>query len=405
MDKKFEMGSGAVGDLLAATPELRPLFLRWVRAAAKGKMLPETFTTPNLDFEAQRRLEKLLMTRTARTADGRVYGTLLPMLREPSVWLEVATALGVAQGESNVESVSDFLLRLRWLHPEAAGVLTTLGGSLEVVRHLSEVQNRVNWKTLFESVLYMTQHLAGRFLTLSQLGSDWFNDSKSLRSGPLRRQLVLILAALSGMEAEDERGVLATLGIEENPYTSSVTVFAPFVFELQDGTCFDFPFRLYRQGLVCQLPAETVLSIARIEWLGETKEIATSENAAPLLRFVGAGKPVLYTEGYPNYAVRTLLVRFAEQELVAEHWGDADLDGLRIAAFVQSNLPGSRVVAVDILANPNGLTGIALTDTQRRRLERFIEQNPTCPYMESLKHILVRGCWYEQESFPFAEGE
>lgn len=403
MDKKFEMGSDAVEDLLAATPELRPLFLRWIRAAVKGKMLPETFTAPNLDFEAQRRLEKLLMTQTVRTAEGKVCGTLPPMLREPSVWSKLAAALGVAQGESNVESVSDFLLRLQWSRSAAAGALKILGESPEVVRHLSEARNRTNWKTLFESGLSMAQHPSGDLLTLSQLGSDWFNDSKILRTGPLRRQLVLILAALSGMEAEDEKGVLAALGIEANPYTSSVTVFAPFAFELQDGTYFDFPFRLYKQGLVCQLPAETLLSIARIEWLGETKEIATSENAAPLLRFVGAGKPVLYTEGYPNYAVLTLMAHFAEQGLVAEHWGDADLDGLRIAALVQSNLPGSCVVAVDILANPEGLTGIALTDTQRRRLERFIEQNPTCPYMESLKHILVRGYWYEQESFPFQD--
>lgn len=148
---------------------------------------------------------------------------------------------------------------------------------------------------------------------------------------------------------------------------------------------------------------EYVLSIVRIEWLGETKAIATSENAAPLLRFVEARRPVLYTEGYPNSAVQALLACFAEQGLVAEHWGDADLDGLRIAALVQGNLPGSRVVAANILADPNGLTGIALTDAQRRRLERFIEQNPTCPYMESLKHIQVRGCWYEQESFPFQD--
>ena len=401
----MEIDTRSCVGLLDAIPALRRLFLRWARAAARGRRLPETFTAPNLDFEAQRRLEKLLMTQTARTADGRVYGTLPPMLREPSVWLEVATALGVAQEESNIESAADFLLRLRWLHPEAAGVLTALGESLEVVRHLSEVRNRVNWKTLFESVLYMTQHLSGRFLTLSQLGSDWFNDSKSLRSGPLRRQLVLILAALSGMEAEDERGVLATLGLAENPYTSSVTVFAPFVFELQDGTCFDFPFRLYRQGLVCQLPAETVLSIARVMWLGETKVIATSENAAPLLRFVEAGRPVLYTEGYPNYAVRTLLARFAEQGLVAEHWGDADLDGLRIAALVQGTLPGSHVVAAEILAAPEVVTGIPLTEAQRRRLERFITQNPTCPYRESLNQIRARGCWYEQESFPFSEGE
>ena len=76
-----------------------------------------------------------------------------------------------------------------------------------------------------------------------------------------------------------------------------------------------------------------------------------------------------------------------------------------VPALVQGNLPGSHVVAAEILAAPEGVTGIPLTEAQRRRLERFITQNPTCPYRESLNQIRARGCWYEQESFPFSEGE
>ena len=101
-----------VTELLSEAPALRPLFLRWARAAVKGRRLPESFTGPAIDFEAQRRLEALLKTRTGRTGDGKVFGTLLPMLREPSVWLEVAAALGVGEPvQAKAEAVETFLDR------------------------------------------------------------------------------------------------------------------------------------------------------------------------------------------------------------------------------------------------------------------------------------------------------
>lgn len=82
------------------------------------------------------------------------------------------------------------------------------------------------------------------------------------------------------------------------------------------------------------------------------------------------------------------------------HWGDADLDGLNIAALVQDNMPGSRIVAEEVIAVPGCVPGIPLTDAQRQRLARFLERNPACPYGDCLKMLLDRGCWYEQESFP-----
>ena len=141
----MKVGVEPVTELLSEAPALRPLFLRWARASVKGRRLPESFTGPVLDFEAQRRLELLLKTQTGRTTDGKVYGTLLPMLREPSAWMEVAAALGVGEQDSaKTESVKDFLLRLKWLHPEAGFALETLGDDSEVVRHLSDSGNRPN---------------------------------------------------------------------------------------------------------------------------------------------------------------------------------------------------------------------------------------------------------------------
>lgn len=109
----MKVGVESVTELLSEAPALRPLFLRWARATVKGRRLPESFTGPAIDFEAQRRLEVLLKTRTGRTGNGKVFGTLLPTLREPSVWQEVAAALGVGETvQAKAEAVETFLLRL-----------------------------------------------------------------------------------------------------------------------------------------------------------------------------------------------------------------------------------------------------------------------------------------------------
>ncbi len=392
-------------NLIAAAPAVRPMFLRWARAAAKGKELPASFSVKGIDAAARRALEHVLHTISGCSPDGTVYGTMLPPLREPSAWLEVAAALGVTTAKAPAETAEQFLLRLRWLMPEARLVLDDLEVQPEVVRYLRDEANRANWKTLFLNVFRLSQHPSGQLVTLSQLGSDWFNDSKILRAGPLRRQLMLIIATLAHIDSYEENDVFASLGIEANPYTSAVTVFAPFTFWFEDGTSFDFPYRLYERGLVCQLPAETVGKIKRLEWLGEDKRIATSENAAPLTQFVSARRPVLYTEGYPDFAVQAFMRRLAEQGVVAEHWGDADLDGLRIAAQVQANMPVSRVVASSILARPNGLAGIPLTSTQRRRLAHFLGLHSSSPLVDDVRRILEGDCWYEQETFPFERGE
>ena len=179
----------------------------------------------------------------------------------------------------------------------------------------------------------------------------------------------------------------------------SVTVFAPFTFTTVEGAYFDFPLRMFEAGLVCQFPAETAVAIDRIHWRGESKTIVTSENAAPLVAFAQDQVPVLYTEGYPNLAVLKVMTNLAEEGLVAEHWGDADLDGLKIAALVEGNMPGSRIVAREILADPKRLKGIPLTPSQAARIDRFLTLHPDFKYADSVRLIRERGCWYEQEGF------
>ena len=217
----------------------------------------------------------------------------------------------------------------------------------------------------------------------------------------MRRQLVLVLSAISGVSADDERSVLAEAGIEENPYTSSVIVSASFTFRLKDGTRFDYPMKFFMKRLVCQLPLEIVREIdsGSIGWEGYDNLVTTCENAAPIMRYVKDRSPVVYTEGYPNLAVQGLLKAFARRELKSVHMGDADLDGFRIAATVDRCIPVARVGAAEILADPKRLKGIPLTPSQSARIDRFLVQHPDFKYAESVRLIRERGCWYEQEGF------
>ena len=245
--------SKGVLNLLEVVPKLRSLVMWWARQAARGERLPATFSAADLGYGDQQSLERFLRVTTSRTRSGRVSGTVPEEMRDPAAWRMMREALGLAE-DCVAESTEDFLSRIQWQMPDAREAIAEIKDTPEVMRYIADTANRPKWRELFASAWDRAQRKAGRATTLSQLGSDWFNDSKILRSGSLRRQLVLVLSAISGVSADDERSVLAEAGIEENPYTSSVVVSAPFTFRLKDGTRFDYPMKFFMKRLVCRLP-------------------------------------------------------------------------------------------------------------------------------------------------------
>ena len=384
-------------------PSVRPVLRKLADKVARGVALPARFSVGELDYEAQRELEGLFGAQGRRNADGR-FSIVIPVhLREPSAWQEAIAFFGLARG--NDGGGEDIFARLKLLLPETAWVLDTLAERDEVSRFVADRENGRDWMRLFRHVMEK-RLLCNAYcdITLSQLGSDCFGDSKKLRSGALRRQLAQILGAFDDMDPSDERAVFARFGIIDNPYTTSATVFAPFIFWCRDvRKPFDFPYLLFRQGLACQLPLETVGSISRIEWCKESDPlITTSENAAPFAGLVKRGIPCLYTEGYPNTCVTGLLSMFRASGVRCVHEGDADLDGFRIAHEIAKSVSLERVVAVDALALAvkNDLpVGIPLTDAQRTRAEAFLAGNPDFEYSDAIRKMLDWGKWIEQESF------
>ena len=392
-----------LADASKQVPTLMPVLRKLADKVARGVALPARFSVGELGYAAQRELEGLLGVVGKRMPDGRVSFPLPDKLREPSAWQEAIAFFGLA-GKEAAEG-KDVFGRLKLLLPETAWILDLLTGRDEVSRFVADRQNRRDWMRLFRHVME-TRLLCNAYcdITLSQLGSDCFGDSKKLRTGALRRQLAQILGVFGDMDPADEKAVFARFGIIDNPYTTSVTVLAPFIFWCRDvRKPFDFPYLLFRQGLACQLPLETVDAISQIEWReGANPLITTRENAAPFAGLVRRGIPCLYTEGYPNTCVTGLLSMFHASGVRCVHEGDADLDGFRIADEVAKTIPVERVVAADALSlavASNLPVGVPLTDAQRTRTEGFLTDNPDFEYAGAIRKMLDWGRWIEQESF------
>ncbi len=139
-------------------------------------------------------------------------------------------------------------------------------------------------------------------------------------------------------------------------------------------------------------------AIRQIRLTGAVTGVITSENAAPFHRLVEARASAVcvYTEGYPNLAVSRVLAHLAAAGLVARHWGDSDLDGLRIAACL------ARVIPLELYApDPGALAHDRLrplTAPQRARAQAYLDAHPDFPFRAALAATLQSG-WVEQESF------
>ena len=386
-------------------PELARFFLRYARKAAQGKRLNEKFSAGALGYDARLKLHEILKLTTDSDRDGRIRGSFRKGLREPSEWREVVRLFGLDHAAEPKQSAEDVFTRLKWKFPKWESNICRLAESEEVRRFLSDDEKCRRWAKLFAGAVSIIEEQAGSFYTLSQLGSDWFNDSKCLRAGALRRQLALIIDAFIDVQFDDDRKTFSQMGIVDNPYTSSVTLFAPIEFRLKGGEVYDFPRRMFREGLAVQLPLETVSQISALTFYGPVNEIVTSENAAPFARYVEKGIPCLYTEGYPNYAVQRMLGSLSRCGISAAHAGDVDLDGIRIAHAVHEQIGISRIIGIDLLLQAESeksslqLKGIPLTDEQRKRLAEFIRVHTDFPLVNVLEHLLEIGEWYEQETF------
>ena len=318
--------------------------------------------------------------------------------RDSSVWDEVRAVF--AKKESTDDPLAEAFRRALLIAD--VDVVEALKSDETVVRFLRRGDK---WERDF---IRMLEWAVGRFandvtmppVTLSQLGADILGDSKSLRTGTRRMVFEHVLCAVAGMDANEcGNDVSARFCIEENPFTSFVTVFAPFSFTLDTGETCRHPTEMFRAGLAVQLPRQTVMRIRDVRL--DVRQIVTSENAAPFETLVSAGVPCLYTEGYPNAAVIRLLELFAARGMTADHAGDGDLDGFLIADRIAKAIAVRRVIASEV-ADDETLPRRPVSPQMRGRWESYLAAHSDFAYASSLRIAMQRG-WVEQESISFGK--
>jgi hypothetical protein len=380
-------------------PELRPWLERLGRLSLKGARLPVEVTLGEVPQERELRdTLTQLFGRSCRAVQGRLKVRLDDALRDPSRWLPLTTVLGLQAPTlpSDVERealCTTVFRKLLLQYPSETALIEAAWKDDTVqrfVRFNAEALDRLF--ALFEVIRFLRTTRSS--ITLSELGSRIFNDSKSLRAGVYRQQLEQLLRLDSDMPETTASELLDLYGIIDNPYTTHVVVFVPFAYCTMQGEWLEWPTQLFQRGEAAILSWEAVRTIKTIRLTAPCTMLVTSENSAPFHRLVEQKTPSLYTEGYPNLAVKTLLRHFADAGLTARHWGDTDLDGYRIAEQI------SRCIAMTLYADASHapVSCIPLDDKQRLRLESFITRHPDFPYLQQLRHTLLNG-WIEQEQF------
>lgn len=378
---------------------MRPWLKRAARYAVTGGALPATLTLgpPPENRSVLQALEDLFPG--CRVENGRLKANLDVSMRQSDRWLPLADLLGVKPAPPKPDTSSEdrfaqALQRLKVLHPDDTAFINTLRRSDQLQRFFKLASSAPDdLQALFDAMVSLRATSAG--VTLSELGAKWFNDSKALRSGQLRQQFEHLLRLQTGDDDSDSTSLLNAYGIIENPYTTHVVVFAPFAYRASNNEWLDWPCRLWQRGEAAILSWRTVRSMTALRIEKPFSLLVTSENAAPFHRLVETRHPAIYTQGYPNAAVKSLLRHFAKTGLACLHWGDTDLDGYRIADQVASQIP-SRMYTPP-LSDPNIYGHLQrLSSEQRQRVQQFLRANPNFSYLDEVHQTLSLG-WLEQE--------
>jgi len=379
-------------------PAMKPWLLRAAKHALESETMPATLTLGPVPEDKAVRQALDAIFGGCREEKGRIKVRLDGALRERERWLPLTEWLGMTSEPASAEPpdalFAQTLRRLKVLHPEDVPLIDTLRRSDQLRRFFQTVPSAPDdLVSLFDVLVSLRTTPAG--ITLSELGAKGFNDSKALRSGTRRQQLEHLLRLQAGCPDDDAAKLFNAYGIIENPYTTHVVVYAPFAYCTHDGEWLDWPYRLWLRGEAAILSWKTVRALTAVRFEEPCRVLVTSENAAPFHRLVETHRAALYTEGYPNAAVKTLLRHFAQAQATGLHWGDTDLDGYRIAEQVSRNI-STRIYAPPPTASHLQDHLLSLTSDQRHRMEQFFRDNPDFPYSAELRHTLSHG-WLEQE--------
>ena len=239
------------------------------------------------------------------------------------------------------------------------------------------------------------------FVTISELGSLFFNNSKILRQGDVRTALLQWLRLYSQYveQADDEDRLLEQFSVYHDRLTVNATVYGPVVYS-KNGIEFDWIYRLYQQGEAATLSWANLQDVESMRWQGrevDPPKLICCENEAPFSSLMRqqTENAILFTCGFPNSAVRKIYQFLAPYASSCCHWGDTDPNGLRIAAILTDLFPLRlyRCEADTIRKHADHL--LPMTEKQRIAAREMLK-NEAFPFQEELNISLEKG-WLETQ--------
>lgn len=245
----------------------------------------------------------------------------------------------------------------------------------------------------------------------AEVAAQCCGDSKALRRLELRNVigdgLLAMADELPPYTAQQRDEAFKRCGVTENPTAIRVTLFGPIVYR-KSGVTLDWIKSLWELGESATLTWENLDGISEMALAGPAAQIrlVTCENETPFCRLQRelTDSVVIYTEGYPNTAVRRLLALLEPALGEAYHWGDTDLDGLRIASVIGGILP-VRLWRCNLAAlEPRRQDLIPLTPAQRQRSQQYLARHPDFRFAPELAFTVANG-WLEQERWQPMERE
>lgn len=328
---------------------------------------------------------------------------------DPEGWIhELYAAMGrerrdILRENARAKARADRLVdQFHLAHPSLAQVVPLLqnwaqrNSGPRTNETICEVRNR--WERLAQTVEFLLTNT--RAVGISELGARFFNDSKTLRTGGLRSELARWLAAVEPTpegEQVSTEDLLARHGVTDNPTSIRVAVFGALRYRVA-GEWFEWPCELRKHGQSATLSLHNIAGLEAAEFL-EGGSVITCENETPFNRLIrdGVEQPVIYTGGFPNSAVRSLLEAMPAETRI-RHWGDSDPAGLRIAEILSAIRP-LRLwrCSLEELRRHRDLLK-PLPHSERQAVEERLRQEPPPPFADELRFTAANG-WLEQESW------
>jgi hypothetical protein len=390
---------------LEQVPELEPYLRRIALKWAKGNPLPKrTILGPEPKEPSVRAAIDRIFGGRVFYRNGKLTVEIPAVLRKETELAALADALNIEK-ESGKQTTNpiEMIQRLRLSHPQV---------NTEWLQNAPEIARMLNAQPEQEQLLHQLLKTAAFLqtqetpITLSKLGSMFFNDSKILRSGTPRKLLGGIVNARLGTEDSPENREIALqqFNVIDNPATTLVTIFGPLDL-VRNKRPDQWLADRFQAGEPVTLNSYNLQDIDSIKLYPGFDTIITSENAAPFHELVSdqPNSILLYTGGYPNACVCRLLHLFSEAGATCLHWGDTDPDGFMIADLILRRIPTTlyRCGIEEVVRHSQELK--PLSEQQLRRGEQLLKTRPDFPFRTELAFSLESRSWLEQEKFQTLE--